>query len=159
MRRIRMKRKKSLEIQQAAKIAFIGVLGLIAGVALVLFIVSVARADYPNGFDKIHAICANSPEVQPGLKGVELSIKDESPSNRNGMILLFAGEGDKGIGVGAAVLDSEGNPIVYIGIYHMSEDDSTIVVNILTGEEDTIEPETIQKFITWWLGMYDRCQI
>lgn len=146
--------KKKLEIQYAAKWAFVVATVLLA----VVFIVAIARADYPNGFDKIHAICAVSPELQKGINGVEIPLADQSRDNKGGTLTLFAGEGDKGIGVGASIQDSEGTYLVYVGIFHMS-DESTVVVNLLTGEEDTVGDETVQKFIKWWLGMYEGTKV
>lgn len=132
-------------------------LGIIVGViAAIVFVAVVARADYPNGFAEIHAICARSPEVQPGIKGVELAIKDDKDDGV--MILLFAGEGETGIGVGVALLNAEGVPFYYTAIYHMT-DGSTVIVDLLTREQDTVTPETVQKFISWWLGGYSRTQV
>jgi len=141
-----------MQIEKAARVAAV----VVAIILAVVFIVSIARADYPNGFDKIHEICASSPEIQPGIKGVELMIPDvQNENNLGGHILLLAGEADNGIGVGIAIIDKDNEPILYTAIYHMT-DESTFVVNIMTGRRDTISEKTVQEFIAQWLILYNK---
>ena len=125
-------------------------------VLAVVFVVAIARADYPNGFARVHELCSMSPELQPGLKGVELYIPDTyNEDNPDGKIMLVAGEGDRGIGIGIAVFDKAEMPLLYVAIYHMT-DETTVVVNILTGEEDTIGDVTVQDFINQWFTLYNK---
>jgi len=142
-----------MQIEKAARVAAV----VVAIILSVILIVSIARADYPNGFDKIHEICMGSPEVMEGIKGVEVYTPDTyNENNPHGQVMLAAGECEKGIVVGIAVFDKNMVPLVYIAIYHMTDDGSTFVANILTGEKDDISPETVQKFIDQWLKLYDQ---
>lgn len=140
---------------------YIGLLlGAAAVVALVVLVmVAVAKADYPNGFDKIKAIIDKEgyPMAIEGLTGVEGMLPDTvTRGNSEGKILLMAGEGEKGIGVAIAIVTEENDPIMYVAIYHFSADHTTVVVDILTGQQDTISPETCNEFITQWLKLYEK---
>jgi hypothetical protein len=139
-----------MQIEKAARIAAVVVAILLA----VVFIVCIARADYPNGFEKIKEICDRSPEIMPGVRGVEIRTCDTlNEDNKGGTLLLMAGDGEEGIGVGIGVFDKNEQVIVYVAIYHMN-DGSTVIVNLLTGEEDSVSDETVSKFIYMWLRLY-----
>jgi hypothetical protein len=130
----------------------IGVLVLAA-----IFIACIARADYPLGFDKIKALCDNGTEVAEGVMGVEAELPDTlTTGNPDGKILLMAGEGPKGIGVAIAIVTSEGDPILWIGIIHFQEGDQNVAVNYLTGEDDVASDETVAKFLATWLNLYNK---
>jgi hypothetical protein len=120
-----------------------------------IFFYTLARADYPNGFDKIHQLCEASENVVDEVKVIEVYMPDTiNPGNPDGKILLLAGEGPKGIGVGMVILTSEDDPIVGVIIYHFN-DETTVVRNVLTGEIDDIGETTVQLFIDEWFRLYN----
>jgi hypothetical protein len=144
--------KKTLGLNKAAKIAFVAVTILIA----IVFLVAIARADYPCGFEEIHKICESSPEMLPGVKGVEVTMPDESGANPGGTVVLMAGEGKDMIGVGISIVDPQGNGIIAIAIYHSSSDHTNTVVNLLTGAGDEVLDTTVTEFIQTWLTIYNK---
>ena len=135
---------------------YVKLLATVAVLLAVILVVAIARADYTNGFSRIHEICAASPEIQEGVKGIEMSVPDTfNEDNKGGTILLMAGEGENGIGVGIVIRDKDETPLIGVAIYHLA-DDTTFVVDLLTGEKDTISNATVQEFINQWMELYNK---
>lgn len=142
------------------------VLGIVAILLAVAFIVTVSVAEqptYPCGMSRVYDILSTQEEVMPGVKGKGILILDTvHGSNRGGFMLLRGGlvvepgEYEGNIGVMIAVLTEEMELITGSVVFYSPKEQIWMVLNLVTGAEDTITAEGACSFVQSWLMLYDQ---
>lgn len=140
------------------------VVGLFVASFVYFFAVGICGAEgewvYPCGMERVSAIAMHSDtEIVPGVSGVEMIIPDYiSDDNPGGKILLACGFGKEHgvVGVDMGILTKEGYTIIEVAVYYFPEEQVWSVVNLTTGEEDTITEKTACEFVDQWLKLYDK---
>ena len=132
-------------------------LGIVAGLAVIFFIASIAKADYSNGFQRVKDLVDTCGYLEPGLQGMTLVVPDTiHEANAGGLIALSAGEGTGGIGVTIDIVNKDGQPLVSLGLVHLHLDHTTVIIDFLKGTEDKVRDTTAQSFINLWFTIYEK---